>query len=192
MGIFGDIEETLVNIFKEFTTNYNQSKKWKEYKLGKTLTHCLTCSKRKYKIYEKNNEPDLPEHTKCACCLKWLRSVPVGKATNLGKEGADFYIANYGVLPNYYLTKREAEQLGWVAWKGNLDKIAKGKMIGGDIFANREDKLPTAKGRVWYECDIDYNGGYRNNCRIIYSNDGLIFKTDSHYMRFIAVEKGEY
>ena len=37
-------------------------------------------------------------------------------------------------------------------------------------------------------CDIDYNGGYRNNYRLIYSNDGLIFKTDSHYTSFIAVE----
>ncbi len=30
--------------------------------------------------------------------------------------------------------------------------------------------------------------GYRNNFRIIYSNDGLMFKTDSHYNRFIAIE----
>ena len=43
-------------------------------------------------------------------------------------------------------------------------------------------------GRIWYECDIDYNGGYSNNFRLIYSNDGLIFKTDSHYTSFIAVE----
>ena len=40
----------------------------------------------------------------------------------------------------------------------------------------------------WYECDINYNGGYRNNYRLIYSNDGLIFRTDSHYTSFIAVE----
>ena len=46
----------------------------------------------------------------------------------------------------------------------------------------------SAPGRIWYECDIDYNGGYRNNFRLIYSNDGLIFKTDSHYTSFIAVE----
>ena len=71
---------------------------------------------------------------------------------------------------------------------GNLDKVASGKIIGGDIFKNREDKLPSAPGRIWYECDIDYNGGYRNAYRLIYSNDGLIFKTDSHYAQFIAVE----
>ena len=78
--------------------------------------------------------------------------------------------------------------MGWIAWKGNLDKVAPGKMIGGNVFANREDKLPFAPGRIWYECDVDYNGGYRNNYRLIYSNDGLIFKTDSHYTSFIAVE----
>lgn len=41
MSIFDDITESLTNIFKEFTTNYSQSKKWKEYKLGQTLMHCL-------------------------------------------------------------------------------------------------------------------------------------------------------
>ena len=191
MGIFDDITESLTNMFKEFTTDYKQSKKWKEYKLGQTLTHCLTCVKRQNKIYEKNKEPRLPEHVKCACYLKWLRSVLIGEATNIGVNGADFYISNYGTLPNCYITKQEAEQFGWVAWKGNLDKVAPGKMIGGNVFANREDRLPSAPGRIWYECDIDYNGGYRNNCRLIYSNDGLIFKTDSHYSNFIAVEKGE-
>ena len=59
---------------------------------------------------------------------------------------------------------------------------------GENVFANREYKLPSAPGRIWYECDIDYNGGNRNNFRLIYSNDGLIFKTDSHYTSFIAVE----
>ena len=48
--------------------------------------------------------------------------------------------------------------------------------------------LPEKDGRVWYECDIDYQGGYRNNARLVYSNDGLIFKTDSHYTNFIAIE----
>ena len=65
---------------------------------------------------------------------------------------------------------------------------APGKMIGGDIFQNRANKLPNAPGSIWYECDIDYQGGFRNNYRLIYSNDGLVFKTDSHYNRFISVE----
>ena len=62
------------------------------------------------------------------------------------------------------------------------------KMVGGDIFKNNLGILPTKEGRIWYECDIDYQGGYRNNARLVYSNDGLIFKTDSHYTNFIAIE----
>ena len=60
-------------------------------------------------------------------------------------------------------------------------------MIGGNIFYNRADKLPHKEGRIWYECDIDYNGGYRNNYRLIYSNDGLIFRTDNHYSSFVEI-----
>lgn len=188
MGVFDDIKEAIIKIFNETTTKYEKSNKWQEYKLGPTITHCDTCFKRQNKIYNKNNIPSLPEHMKCLCYLQWMKKVSVGGATNLGIFGADYYISNYGVLPNYYITKEKAEDLGWVAWKGNLDKIAPGKMIGGNIFANREDKLPSAPGRIWYECDINYNGGFRNNFRLIYSNDGLIFKTDSHYTSFIAVE----
>ncbi len=47
--------------------------------------------------------------------------------------------------------------------------------IGGDLFGNREGLLPEKDGRKYYECDVNYEGGYRNGERIIYSNDGLIF-----------------
>lgn len=190
MGVFDDIKEIINNYFNEVTTNYGKSKKWLEYKLGPTLTHCYACAKRQNKIYDIMDYciPELPEHEKCACYLTPLRSLLVGKATKKGNEGADYYIYYYKTLPNYYITKEEALKMGWSAWKGNLDKVAPGNMIGGNIFANRENKLPDAPGRVWHECDIDYMGGYRNNYRLIYSNDGLIFKTDNHYDRFIAIE----
>ena len=42
-----------------------------------------------------------------------MRKVLIGSATNLGTVGADYYIADYGVLPNYYITKEEDENLGW-------------------------------------------------------------------------------
>lgn len=91
-------------------------------------------------------------------------------------------------MPDYYITKQQAKDLGWRPILGNLDNVAPGKSIGGDIFYDRDNKLPKTPNRIWYECDIDYNGGYRNNFRLIYSNDGLMFKTDSHYNRFIAIE----
>lgn len=100
------------------------------------------------------------------------------------KDEVAEYIYLYGHLPPNYITKSEAQELGWVASKGNLWKVAPGKSIGGDRFGNREGLLPTAKGRKYYECDIDFDGKYRNAKRIVFSNDGLVYYTEDHYETF--------
>ena len=100
------------------------------------------------------------------------------------KEDVSLYIYTYGELPDNYLTKNEAISLGWDSSKGNLWDVADGMSIGGDKFGNREGILPKEKGRVYYECDIDYEGGYRNSKRIVFSNDGLIYYTEDHYESF--------
>ena len=100
------------------------------------------------------------------------------------KDEVAEYLHEFGHLPPNYLTKKEAQDLGWVASKGNLWEVAPGKCIGGDRFGNREGLLPEAPGRKYYECDIDFDGSYRNAKRIIYSNDGLIFYTEDHYESF--------
>lgn len=100
------------------------------------------------------------------------------------KEEVSAYINKYNKLPSNYITKKEAENLGWESSKGNLWDVANGKSIGGDKFGNREGLLPKKSGRQYYECDIDYNGGYRGAKRIIYSNDGLIYYTEDHYKTF--------
>ena len=100
------------------------------------------------------------------------------------KEEVSLYIYTYGELPDNYLTKSEAISLGWDSSKGNLWDVADGMSIGGDKFGNREGILPKEKGRVYYECDIDYEGGYRNSKRIVFSNDGLIYYTEDHYESF--------
>lgn len=100
------------------------------------------------------------------------------------KEEVSAYINKYNKLPSNYITKKEAENLGWESSKGNLWDVADGKSIGGDKFGNREGLLPKKSGRQYYECDIDYNGGYRGAKRIIYSNDGLIYYTEDHYKTF--------
>lgn len=187
MSIFDEIKESVENYFSEFSRQYNQSRRWKEYHLGPTLTHCPICAERNNKIYEIYNVPGLPEHEKCKCYLSWLKMLYAGTATKLKQNGADYYLRYFNKLPDYYITKEQAKSLGWISVKGNLDKVAPGKMIGGNIFYNDKNKLPTKDGRLWYECDIDYQGGYRNNSRIIYSNDGLIFMTDSHYINFVEV-----
>lgn len=97
------------------------------------------------------------------------------------------YIHIYGHLPDNYITKKEAQALGWENSKGNLAEVAPGKSIGGDRFGNYEGLLPDAAGRKWTECDIDYESGYRNACRIIFSNDGLIYYTEDHYKSFVQL-----
>lgn len=107
-----------------------------------------------------------------------------------GMEEVAVYLATYDALPDNYLTKKEAQALGWSSSQGNLWEVAKGMSIGGDRFGNYEGLLPDAKGRRWTECDIDFDGGYRGAKRIIFSNDGLIYYTQDHYASFeqITVE----
>ena len=94
------------------------------------------------------------------------------------------YIHEFLELPPNYISKKEARDLGWDNSKGNLWQITNKKSIGGDRFGNREGLLPEADTRIYYECDINYKGGYRGAERIVYSNDGLIFYTDDHYKTF--------
>ena len=100
------------------------------------------------------------------------------------KEEVAEYLHQFGHLPSNYLTKKEAQALGWAASEGNLWQVAPGMSIGGDRFGNREGLLPKAQGRQYYECDIDFDGKYRNEKRIVFSNDGLIYYTEDHYESF--------
>lgn len=100
------------------------------------------------------------------------------------KEEVAEYIHLYEELPPNYLTKNEARELGWDNEKGNLWEVAEGMSIGGDYFGNREGLLPEEPSRDYYEADINYQGGYRNSERIVFSNDGLIYYTDDHYESF--------
>ena len=103
------------------------------------------------------------------------------------KEDVSLYIHTYGNLPENYITKKEASELGWESSKGNLWDVTDKKSIGGDKFGNREGKLPIKEGRQYYECDINYEGGYRGAERLVYSNDRLIYYTKDHYDTFILL-----
>lgn len=100
------------------------------------------------------------------------------------KEEVAAYIYEFGHLPSNFITKKEAQELGWDNKEGNLWEVAPGKSIGGDKFGNREGLLPEKTGRQYYECDIDFEGGFRNGKRIVYSDDGLIYYTEDHYESF--------
>ena len=99
------------------------------------------------------------------------------------------YLDTYGHLPENYITKDEAHALGWEG--GSVEVYQEGAAIGGDRFGNREGLLPNAHGRTWYECDIDYQGGYRGKERLVFSDDGLIYYSDDHYASFEAVRGNE-
>ena len=103
-------------------------------------------------------------------------------------EEVAVYLELFDELPDNYLTKKEAEKLGWNNKKGNLHAVAPGCSIGGDRFGNYEGSLPDKKGRKWTECDIDFDGGYRGSERIVFSNDGLIYYTDDHYNTFTQIK----
>ena len=96
------------------------------------------------------------------------------------KEEVALYIHTYGKLPVNYITKKEAQDMGWDPSKGNLSDILPGMSIGGSAFGNYEGALPRANGRRYFECDIDYDGGYRGAKRLVYSIDGLVFYTEDH------------
>lgn len=99
------------------------------------------------------------------------------------KEDVALYIHIYGHLPNNFITKKEAEALGWPG--GSLEPYAPGKCIGGSYFGNYEELLPAAEGRTYTECDIDTLGAEkRGSKRIVFSNDGLIYYTGDHYQSF--------
>lgn len=136
--------------------------------------------------------------------LLMLLPVPAALAKTITVDAADYdveaggrydtmeevaiYLTFFDELPENYITKKEAQALGWDNRKGNLWKVADGCSIGGDRFGNYEGLLPDAKGRRWTECDIGFDGGYRNGRRIVFSNDGLIYYTADHYQSFDEIE----
>ena len=99
------------------------------------------------------------------------------------KKNVALYIHTYGHLPENFITKDEARDLGWEG--GSVEKYAPGCAIGGDRFGNYEGQLPKKKGRTYYECDIDTDSYHsRGSRRIVFSNDGLIYYTHDHYENF--------
>ena len=99
------------------------------------------------------------------------------------KGDVALYLHTYGHLPSNFITKKEAEKLGWSG--GSLEPYAPGKCIGGSHFGNYEGILPEKDGRSYTECDIDTLGADKRGAkRIVFSNDGLIYYTEDHYETF--------
>ena len=93
------------------------------------------------------------------------------------------FVKQNKTLPDYYITKNEAKQQGWIASQGNLCDVLPGKAIGGDKFSNREKQLP--KGEQYYEADVNYECGRRNADRIVFTKNGDVWLTHNHYKSFV-------
>lgn len=132
--------------------------------------------------YLKNNPSQAQVATQQAQRQEATTTANIAQLTN--ERSIVAFVKRNHCLPDYYLTKKEARQKGWQPEKGNLCEVLPGKAIGGDVFNNREGKLPKEKGRRYFEADINYNCGRRNADRLIYSNDDLIFITKDHYQSF--------
>lgn len=99
------------------------------------------------------------------------------------KENVSIYIKQFHKLPSNYITKSEAQDLGWHG--GPLKKYAPGKSIGGDVFTNRQHILPEGS---YIECDIDANGTSRGAKRIVYSTTNYkTYYTEDHYNSFTEI-----
>ena len=166
------------------------SSKWKMWKTIFDFKTCLTCPNNHGKIYGVNEivNPSPPVHPNCRCSIERLKSILAGTATDKEKNGADWYLKTYGVLPKTIIShmNKLLERAG--IQKRDLFSACPGKMIFGGIYQNRNGHLPIAPNRIWYEADINYDFGYRGTQRIVFSNDGLIFVTYDHYHTFIEVE----
>ncbi len=164
--------------------------KWKQWISEKDLKTCPECQEMQGKIYPLSEiVHNIPLHPSCRCKIESMKPIIPGNATKDEKNGADFWLAYFGKLPDYYISKDELFSLGWGNGKPPA-RFAPGKMLGGDIYYNKDGHLPTAPGRVWYEADINYYEGKRNDHRILYSNDGLLFVTYDHYKTFYEIKIG--
>ena len=120
----------------------------------------------------------------------WIRDASVPQTPAIDEDGVyttkddvALYLHTYGHLPSNFITKKEAEKLGWSG--GSLEPYAPGKCIGGSHFGNYEGMLPEKDGRSYTECDIDTLGADKRGAkRIVFSNDGLIYYTEDHYETF--------
>ncbi|MEQ9843263.1 hemagglutinin repeat-containing protein [Pectobacterium brasiliense] len=97
-----------------------------------------------------------------------------------------------GQLPQNYVNKAQARANGWKPGKA-LNNTNPDSQLGGDIFENSNNLLPSVPGRVWQEADIGLkNTMSRSNqpgTRLLYSNDGLLYITTDHYETATSIGK---
>ena len=143
-----------------------------------------------YRIEKKNKEETSTEVSNSPNNKEDFEENKTAKSSNFSGEIDELtnektvinYVKENNKLPDYYITKGEARKKGWVASKGNLCDVLRGRAIGGDKFSNREKTLPT--NNQYFEADVNYNCGNRNADRIVFTKDGEVWLTKNHYKSF--------
>ncbi len=188
MDIFAYLLLQIIN-GSNWNPEFAESSKYKNWIAILDWKTCYECRSRHGKIWLINEETDKepPLHNRCRCSILIMKTVKSGTATINGKDGADWTLKHESKLPDYYIEYKEAEKLGFKNFLGNLRIVAPDRMITRGVYNNRNGHLPSKEGRIWYEADINYKGGFRNGQRIIYSNDGLIFVSYDHYQTFFEI-----
>ena len=70
------------------------------------------------------------------------------------------FLQQTGRLPDCYMTKAQARDLGWKSSGRTIDDIDPDGAVGGDTFGNREGLLPTRPANSYAVADLDYVEGY--------------------------------
>ncbi|WP_101697206.1 phage minor head protein [Clostridium minihomine] len=161
---------------------------WKHWVTRLDFKTCLRCRDKNGQIYGISDTPwePPPLHPNCRCSIEMMSAVVAGNGTKDGKNGADWWMKNHGILPDYYISEKDLINLKW-KWGKAPAKFAPGKMAAMGIYKNEDGHLPQVPGRIWHEADINYYKGKRNKHRLLWSNDGLLFVTYDHYETFIEV-----
>lgn len=186
----GLLEEQFKASFRgeSFHPELHKSKNYKHWLSTPDEKRCVPCKENHGKIWPITEEvkPEPPLHMHCRCIITAMDAISAGTATKQGTDGADWTLTYSGTLPDYYISQSDAYLSGWKDGK-NLAHFCPDKMLTKGNFYNNNGHLPFAAGRIWYEADINYSSGKRNNQRIVWSNDGLIFVTFDHYETFYEV-----
>ncbi len=186
--IFAYLLLQIINGF-DWKPEFEISKKYKNWIAHLDLRTCKVCRDMHGKIWKMEEKPEIEPkiHNRCRCEIKAMVTVKAGTATTKGLDGADWSLKYEAKLPDYYLTNARAKANGWKPKSANLSTACPDKMIFGGEYKNKDTHLPKTDGRIWYEADINYQSGFRNNQRIVFSNDGLIFVTYDHYKTFFEI-----
>ena len=156
---------------------------------GKVTSTSLNYARFKLPIVGKTKGYDLKSFNYEAHNAKVYQDLKMDLKTHQSANHVIEHLQQYGKLPDEYVTKRIAEtKYGWKPGTA----LKKGQ-IGGDIYRNEQQLLPTSDGRVWFEADVEINNQISRNkqpgTRLLYSNDGLLFITSDHYKSFKEIGK---